>query len=290
MSQHVHQNTPQNRTQIMQFHPCVSTGKEKDEETGYSYFGARYMDHELLTSFISVDRYASKYPFISPYAYCAWNPIRLTDPTGDTLFALDRESQVDIMSLAGQYRKRVLFNDRGVASLDYTGMSSEEKEAMNSDPGVALIKDIVESPLKILYESTDVVCCTNPDGSKTVGAVLNDRSKIVNLSRFGLDSNDELPYLPRDGYDGQVVISPNAKYYSDGFLVLRTEIIGHELAENYARTVKKLNYKYPPEEGKQGAHQYANERMNNPHKNYSVRYKPQFNIQYKRKADEYLGY
>ncbi len=30
--------------------------------------------------------------------------------------------------------------------------------------------------------------------------------------------------------------------------------------------------------------------MNNPHKNYSVRYKPQFNIQYKRKADEYLGY
>ena len=266
------------------------TGKEKDEETGYSYFGARYMDHELLTSFISVDRYASKYPFISPYAYCAWNPIRLTDPTGDTLFALDRESQVDIMSLAGQYRKRVLFNDRGVASLDYTGMSSEEKEAMNSDPGVALIKDIVESPLKILYESTDVVCCTNPDGSKTVGAVLNDRSKIVNLSRFGLDSNDELPYLPRDGYDGQVVISPNAKYYSDGFLVLRTEIIGHELAENYARTVKKLNYKYPPEEGKQGTHQYANERMNNPHKNYSVRYKPQFNIQYKRKADEYLGY
>lgn len=83
----------------MRFYPYVFTGKEKDEETGYGYFGARYMDHELLTSFISVDRYASKYPFISPYAYCAWNPIRLTDPTGDTLFALDYESQVDIMSL-----------------------------------------------------------------------------------------------------------------------------------------------------------------------------------------------
>ncbi len=61
------------------------TGKERDEETGYGYFGARYMDHELLTSFISVDRYASKYPFISPYAYCAWNPIILTDPSGDTI-------------------------------------------------------------------------------------------------------------------------------------------------------------------------------------------------------------
>lgn len=61
------------------------TGKERDEETGYSYFGARYMDHELLSSFISVDRYADKYPSVSPYAYCAWNPIRLADPTGDTI-------------------------------------------------------------------------------------------------------------------------------------------------------------------------------------------------------------
>lgn len=55
------------------------------EETGYGYFGARYMDHELLTSFLSIDRYADKYPFISPYAYCAWNPIILTDPSGDTI-------------------------------------------------------------------------------------------------------------------------------------------------------------------------------------------------------------
>ena len=61
------------------------TGKERDEETGFGYFGARYMAHSLLTSFISVDRYADKYPFISPYAYCAWNPIRLIDPTGDTI-------------------------------------------------------------------------------------------------------------------------------------------------------------------------------------------------------------
>lgn len=61
------------------------TGKERDEETGYGYFGARYMDHELMTMFISVDRYASKYPFISPYVYCAWNPIRITDPNGDSL-------------------------------------------------------------------------------------------------------------------------------------------------------------------------------------------------------------
>ena len=58
------------------------TGKERDEETGYGYFGARYMDHELMTMWISVDPMADKYPSISPYAYCAWNPIKLVDPDG----------------------------------------------------------------------------------------------------------------------------------------------------------------------------------------------------------------
>ena len=58
------------------------TGKERDEETGYGYFGARYMDYELTTMWLSVDPMADKYPFISPYAYCAWNPVRLVDPDG----------------------------------------------------------------------------------------------------------------------------------------------------------------------------------------------------------------
>ena len=58
------------------------TGKERDEETGYGYFGARYMDHELMTMWLSVDPMADKYPSISPYAYCAWNPIKLVDPDG----------------------------------------------------------------------------------------------------------------------------------------------------------------------------------------------------------------
>lgn len=81
------------------------TGKERDEETGYGYFGARYMDYSLMTSFISVDRYASKYPFISPYAYCAWNPIRLIDPTGDTIVIMGGNSRNDWMAV---YRENLI--------------------------------------------------------------------------------------------------------------------------------------------------------------------------------------
>ena len=49
------------------------TGKERDRETGFSYFGARYYDNDLGGLFLSVDPMADKYASISPYAYCAWN-------------------------------------------------------------------------------------------------------------------------------------------------------------------------------------------------------------------------
>ena len=51
------------------------TGKESDKETGYGYLprqsrqahhGARYMDHELMTMWLSVDPMADKYPSTSP--------------------------------------------------------------------------------------------------------------------------------------------------------------------------------------------------------------------------------
>ncbi len=59
------------------------TGKEKDSETGFSYFGARYYDSDLSGLFLSVDPMADKYPNISPYAYCAWNPVKLVDQDGE---------------------------------------------------------------------------------------------------------------------------------------------------------------------------------------------------------------
>ena len=82
MNQLSHKTALSNRPQTLRFHPASFTGKERDEETGYGYFGARYMDHELMTMWLSVDPMADKYPGISPYAYCAWNPVKLVDPDG----------------------------------------------------------------------------------------------------------------------------------------------------------------------------------------------------------------
>ena len=54
--------TPMNKTKY---------SEQRDEETGYGYFGARYMEHELMTMRLSVYPLGDKYPSISPYAYCA---------------------------------------------------------------------------------------------------------------------------------------------------------------------------------------------------------------------------
>jgi len=59
-------------------------GKEKDQESGYNYYGARYYDSEKI-SWISVDPMSDKYPNLSPYVYCANNPVILVDPNGEEI-------------------------------------------------------------------------------------------------------------------------------------------------------------------------------------------------------------
>ena len=60
------------------------SAKEKDSETGLSYFGSRYYSSDL-SIWLSVDPMSDKYPSLSPYVYCANNPIKLVDPNGEEI-------------------------------------------------------------------------------------------------------------------------------------------------------------------------------------------------------------
>jgi RHS repeat-associated protein len=57
------------------------TEKERDAESGYDYFGARYYNNKLGV-WMSADPLADKYPGFSPFNYCVNNPLRLVDPVG----------------------------------------------------------------------------------------------------------------------------------------------------------------------------------------------------------------
>ena len=64
------------------FFDYTYNGKEKDYETGFHYYGSRYYSSEL-SIWNSTDPLADKYPSISPYSYCGWNPVIFYDPNGE---------------------------------------------------------------------------------------------------------------------------------------------------------------------------------------------------------------
>ena len=64
--------------------PYRFNSKELDPETGLAYYGARYYQNKIGV-WLSVDRYASKYPTLTPYNFCNNNSQIFSDPTGDTI-------------------------------------------------------------------------------------------------------------------------------------------------------------------------------------------------------------
>ncbi len=74
------------------------SGKERDGETGYSYFGARYYNSDI-SIWLSVDPLSDKYPNLTAYAYCANNPVKLVDPNGE--FPISVHAQMVNIAISG---------------------------------------------------------------------------------------------------------------------------------------------------------------------------------------------
>jgi len=76
--------------------------KELDNETGLYYYGARYLD-PMGAMWLSVDPMWEKYAGMSPYNYCAGNPVKMVDPDGreNTVFLVDlqTEKKLDVQKL-----------------------------------------------------------------------------------------------------------------------------------------------------------------------------------------------
>ena len=70
------------------FSVTVFNAKEKDYETGFHYYGSRYYSSEIST-WLSTDPMADKYPSLTPYNYCANNPVKLIDPNGEEIVDAD---------------------------------------------------------------------------------------------------------------------------------------------------------------------------------------------------------
>ena len=66
------------------------SAKERDPETGLSYFGSRYYSSDL-SIWLSVDPMSDKYAYQSGYVYCGNNPIKIIDPNGEDEWDLGKD-------------------------------------------------------------------------------------------------------------------------------------------------------------------------------------------------------
>ena len=188
------------------------SAKEKDTETGLSYFGARYYSSDL-SIWLSVDPMASKYPSLSPYVYCANNPIKLVDPNGEKVFITGEGEEWATEQLSNSYQKLNITRDEfGMLSTevdDITSLSKDEKkiyEAINSND--VIVNIIVETGNRFNTEFGDFEM---DQSSGFAGNVL---------------SNDKSMAFTRQLISKSKVIE---NYYSNE----RGKLIAHELTESY---------------------------------------------------------
>ena len=150
------------------------SGKERDEETGYSYFGARHYNSDL-SLWLSVDPMSDKYPGVSPYVYCGNNPVVLKDPDGrDYEVVVDNNSEHPSITIRAVYYTSKEYAEKLQEAVDYW---NEQKFALvTHENGESRVYDIVfDLSVNSDYSSIDAAS----------DALLNDNSGFANLFQVG---------------------------------------------------------------------------------------------------------
>ena len=106
------------------------SAKERDAETGLSYFGARYYSSDL-SLWLSVDPMSDKYPSLSPYVYCADNPVGLVDPNGEEVVITGTAAD-DYVSRLNTENVKFYRTEDGILHYEGTAVTSTEKQMISA--------------------------------------------------------------------------------------------------------------------------------------------------------------
>ena len=152
------------------------TGQEDqgpDFSVGYSDFGARQYSPSL-SRWLVPDPMGEKYYDVSPYAYCAGNPVKIIDLDGNKIrVATDYQDQFisDITNVFGDKAEHFSFSKEGLLQLDckkgiFTkGMSVEQKQVFRG-----LYKAMIDRKTTSIVYSDDYTV-TNGDENESKSVV-----------------------------------------------------------------------------------------------------------------------
>jgi RHS repeat-associated protein len=119
--------------------PYLFNAKELDEETGLYYYGARYLN-PMDAMWLSVDPLFEKYVGMSPYNYCAGNPVKFIDPDGMDYYSSTDENGNEVIQW--QDSEKAFYIDEDGNSWEY--YSAGQKEEVVITPTQEQKQDIKE--------------------------------------------------------------------------------------------------------------------------------------------------
>ena len=203
------------------------TGKERDEETGFGYFGARYMDHELMTMWLSVDPLADKYPSISPYAYCNWNPVKLVDPDGRETIETDivNKKTGACKHIEDGKNQIVLLSNQAYNTIErmgqdsYSSMTESQQEEynslLNSGETVSLNSKLGKT-IRAVYAEMGNINCSEQDRYIVAASIATrlksepDIDKVLTPKQYNATSTDTYKIGP---YEREKQIMQKSPYF-----------------------------------------------------------------------------
>ncbi|MBE2257133.1 MAG: RHS repeat-associated core domain-containing protein, partial [Ignavibacteria bacterium] len=97
------------------------TGKQRDNETEYDYFGARYYDSRI-GRWGQVEPLMNKYISFSPYCYGLTNPMVLKDPNGLPIPSFNEEDNSVYVTAEEGDNLEFLYNTLGISADDFASM------------------------------------------------------------------------------------------------------------------------------------------------------------------------
>jgi len=160
------------------------TGKERDKENSYDYFGARYYDARV-TNWTSVDPLMEKHFDFSPYNYVLRNPMRLVDPDG---MQVDFNTIIDITSsiIKGKVQNEILSNLSTDVKAEYYGMSLEEFSRGNIISSEIQPGDFLGAAIGVKLATKFPILATEKLIQQTVGGTISNTLENVTSTSTSL--------------------------------------------------------------------------------------------------------
>ena len=273
MTTSAHKTALSKHTKNECFYPLVFTGKKdspstcpkseglfgsrltspQDLLTRYYNFGARYYDSDLSGLFLSVDPMADKYPSISPYAYCAWNPVKLVDPNGDTIKNA-YENYKNVTNEIEYYRSLINNSTDQKAITQY---DSEITKLKTNNNNYHKIDKLLQSFKNQNSDEFDII--NNLEYNGVPVNIFVSLSDMKSDPRNGAVAETNIPYVVDNNNNVQGIEQPGViiklfkNGFADGFNGLGTlanefgdVVFGVAKAQYNYDTFKTLNYKDRP--------------------------------------------